>query len=153
MIPARFVPLAELPLTRSGKVDLQALPAPGQSRPHLAASLVGPRNPLEHRIASIWQEVLDLDQVGIYDNFFELGGHSLLATQMISRLRAAFRVDVSFRTLFDAPTVAGIAAAIVAALTQRAANEPGPPSVTRTRWVCKAVRITLLPNRRLAGGA
>ena len=118
-IPARFIPLGELPLTRSGKVDSLALPAPGRSRPLLAAPFVEPRDPVEYRIAGIWQDVLDLDQVGIHDDFFELGGHSLLATRIISRLRATFQVDVSFRTLFDAPTVAGIAAAIVAAFTQQ----------------------------------
>jgi amino acid adenylation domain-containing protein len=70
---------------------------------------VTPRTSLEELLAGIWAQVLGLEQVGIQENFFELGGHSLLATQLISRLREAFQVDLPLRSLFNEPTVAGMA--------------------------------------------
>ncbi len=75
---------------------------------------VAPRNEIEQSIASIWEQLIGIDKVGIYDNFFELGGHSLLAIQTISRLREIFQVDLPLRTLlFEAPTVAELATVIV----------------------------------------
>jgi acyl carrier protein len=109
MIPSAFVFLDDLPLTPSGKVDRKALPAPDNSRPDLDNRFAAPRTPAEQSIAKIWAAVLKLDKVGIYDNFFYLGGHSLLATQVVSRLRDAFRVDLPLRSLFESPTVAGLA--------------------------------------------
>jgi amino acid adenylation domain-containing protein len=105
MVPAAFVLLEQLPLTRNGKVDRRALP-----KPERQGAFVAPRSPVEERLAGMWAEVLGLERVGIHDNFFELGGHSLLATQVISRLRDAFRVELPVRRLFDeGATVAGLA--------------------------------------------
>ena len=109
MIPASFVFLAELPLTPNGKVDRRALPEPDGSRPEQEGAYVAARTPVEELVVSIWQQVLGLEQVGIYDNFFELGGHSLLATQVVSRIRQTFSVELPLRALFEAPTVAGLA--------------------------------------------
>src|SRR5262249_2646552 len=75
---------------------------------------VVPRNSTQKKLVKIWAEVLGLGQIGVYDNFFDLGGHSLLATQIISRVRAAFQTEVSLRTLFEKPTVAELANAILA---------------------------------------
>jgi acyl carrier protein/NAD(P)-dependent dehydrogenase (short-subunit alcohol dehydrogenase family) len=83
------------------------------TRPQLAQDYMAPQTEIEQAIAQIWQELLGLDQVGIHDSFFELGGHSLLAIQAIARLRSTFQVDLPMRSLlFEAPTIAGIAALI-----------------------------------------
>jgi acyl carrier protein len=113
MIPSAFVILDAFPLTPNGKVDRRALPPPGRSRPTLENPYVAPRSPVEEALVEIWAEVLDLDHLGINDNFFELGGHSLLATQVITRVINTFRVKVSIRSLFQAPTVADMAVVIV----------------------------------------
>ena len=109
MIPSALVELETLPLTPNGKVNRKALPAPEIHRIESDIIFVVPRTPAEEIIASIWIEVLRLDQVSIHDNFFELGGHSLLGTQVISRVREAFGVDLPLRMLFETPTVAGLA--------------------------------------------
>ncbi|WP_416671492.1 type I polyketide synthase [Egbenema bharatensis] len=83
------------------------------ARPRLQSHYVAPRTPVEAAIVDIWQTLLGIEQVGIHDNFFELGGHSLLAVQVTSRLREAFQVELPLKSiLFDAPTVAGLAAII-----------------------------------------
>ena len=126
MIPATFVRLDALPLTPSGKVDRQALPAPGQTRPALSEAFVAPRTPAEEILADIWASVLGVAAVGIHDNFFALGGHSLSAVQVLSRLRKAFQVDVPLRTLFDTPTVVALARCLETA-RQAAQSASAPP--------------------------
>jgi acyl carrier protein len=83
-------------------------------RPDLAGAYVAPRDEVEQAVADVWQELLGFEQVGVHDGFFDLGGHSLLATQVINRLRQAFQVSLRLQTLFDGPTVAELAAALVA---------------------------------------
>jgi pristinamycin I synthase 3 and 4 len=112
MVPSTFVILDELPLTPSGKVDVQALPGLGPARPVMTETFVAPRTPIEELLAGIWTELLGIDQIGIHDNFFELGGHSLLATQVISRLREAFQINLPLRCLFESPSIAGLASLI-----------------------------------------
>jgi acyl carrier protein len=128
LIPAFFVFLDSLPLTINGKVDRKALPAPDQSKPELEQNFVPARSPVEEILAEIWAEVLKLEKVEIHDNFFDLGGHSLLATRVISRVRTAFQMEVALRTLFERPTVAELANAI---LTQQATTLDGsaPPGI------------------------
>ncbi|HEY9693234.1 MAG TPA: amino acid adenylation domain-containing protein [Oculatellaceae cyanobacterium] len=117
MIPSAFVQLKTLPLTANGKIDWQALPAPDQVIS--TDTFVAPRNPVEETLASIWAEVLKIEQVGIYNNFFELGGHSLLATKVISRLRQSFQIDLPLHHLFEAPTVADLAVVIAQKLSEQ----------------------------------
>ena len=109
MVPSVFVEIEALPLTLHGKLDRRALPAPEGRRPALDTPYVEPRTPLERRLAEIWADVLALDRVGVEDNFFELGGHSLLGTRIVSKTAEMFRMDVSLRSLFAAPTVAEMA--------------------------------------------
>ena len=129
MVPAIFMPLEALPLLPSGKLDAAALPRPDHTRPQLEEELVEPRNEVEATIARIWMEVLGLERLGVHDNFFVLGGHSLRATQVVSRVREALGVNLPLRVLFEAPTVAGLAAWLDVA--QLAPVEPGGPPLVR----------------------
>ena len=110
MLPSAFIRLDALPLTATGKVDRRALPAPGRARPALKSAFVAPRTSLEEKLAQLWAVMLGLDEVGVHDGFLELGGDSLLATQIVSRVLTQFHVRVPLRALFDAPTVADMAA-------------------------------------------
>jgi amino acid adenylation domain-containing protein len=112
MVPSAFVFLAELPLTRNGKVDVQALPPPGGQRPLLEREYAPPRSPEERTLAGIWAELLNVERVGTHDNFFELGGHSLLAVQLISRVRQATGLELPVALLFQEPTLEGMARAL-----------------------------------------
>jgi acyl transferase domain-containing protein/acyl carrier protein len=94
-------------------------------RPDLDNTYVASRNETEQAVAAIWQTLFGIEQVGVHDNFFDLGGHSLLATQVISRLRDAFRVELSLRNLFEAPSVAELAKLVEA--TRRVAHELQAP--------------------------
>lgn len=111
MIPAVFVPLNRLPRSANGKIDHKALPAPPKMM-RMEDRIVAPRNPVEAQLAELWTAVLGLPQVSITDNFFDLGGHSLLATQLLSRLRTAMGIEIPLRTLFETPTIEGLAAAL-----------------------------------------
>ena len=129
MAPSAFVLLDALPRMPNGKLDRRALPEPGSDRPVLAGAFVAPRTPQEQRMARLWAEILGIDQVGVHDNFFsELGGHSLLASQLASHLREAFAVELPLRTLFEAPTVAGLTAAVAQLIdgTDKAPAESAP---------------------------
>ena len=103
MIPSAFVTLSALPTTASGKVDRKALPAPDWTTAMVQNEYVEPRAGSEQQLAAIWSEVLGVDRVGGHDNFFDLGGNSLLALRLISRVRAAFAIDLPLVTLFTRP--------------------------------------------------
>jgi amino acid adenylation domain-containing protein len=104
MIPSVFVTLDELPLNSSGKVDRAMLPAPEPANTLRDSTFVAPRTAIEERVAVMLASLLDLGQVSVEDNFFLLGGHSLLGTQLIARVRDAFGVELTLKSLFDAPT-------------------------------------------------
>src|SRR5437868_3057605 len=112
MVPAVFVVLNALPLSSSGKVDRAALPTPTTDNTLRDSTFVAPRTDIEKRVADTLASLLDLGQVSVDDNFFLLGGHSLLGTQLIARLRDAFGIEISLRSLFDAPTVAELSRVI-----------------------------------------
>jgi len=131
-VPSTFVCLDERPLTPKGKVNRQALPAPDQSRPELEENHLAPRTPTEQLLAALWSELLKIEWVGIHDNFFVLGGHSLLATQVVSRIRDAQRKEISLRELFQAPTIAELAALID--------HGNGAREVNRTKQIMRVAR-------------
>jgi len=123
MVPSRFVQLDSLPYTASGKVDRRALPEPGAS--DRATDYVAPRTEIEASLAGIWEDLLGVDQVGVFDDFFSLGGHSLLATQVVIRIRRQ-HADIPLHSIFDSPTVAALAEAVERAAS---AEEPEPEPV------------------------
>jgi aspartate racemase len=126
MVPAAFVGLDALPLTSSGKINRRGLPAPDDSRPDLETGYVAPRSPIEQQLASIWYDVLGIEDIGIHDNFFALGGHSLLAIRMNARIASALDVDLPLRKVFEAPTIGELALTIDVLRWAAAGEEPVP---------------------------
>jgi amino acid adenylation domain-containing protein len=110
LVPSAVVFVDALPLTPNGKLDREALPRPEADR--AATPYEAPRDEVEAELAALWCEVLGLERVGVHDGFFELGGHSLLATQLVTRVRRSFRVDFPLSSLFERPSVAGLAAVL-----------------------------------------
>jgi amino acid adenylation domain-containing protein len=108
MVPANYWHVEALPLLPSGKVNRSALT--GYGKPLVdREELTAPRNEIETKLAEIWQELLQVEQIGIEQNFFELGGHSLLVLQVTARIRRIFEVELAVRSVFEAPTIAGLA--------------------------------------------
>src|SRR5581483_4080952 len=107
MIPSAFMLLEAFPLTPNGKIDRRALPAPNTTS--VAEEFEATRNDREQTIAALWQQLLDLQRVGIQQNFFDLGGHSLIAPRLMASINQAFQVALPLRALFAAPTIAELA--------------------------------------------
>ncbi|MEM9923870.1 MAG: amino acid adenylation domain-containing protein [Cyanobacteria bacterium P01_D01_bin.50] len=107
MIPSNYMMLEEFPLTPNRKIDRKALPLPDKNRPDLD-NFVIPKTKIEREIAQIWQEVLQVEKIGIYDNFFDLGGNSLLMVKVHSKLREKFSHDVSLVEMFRHPTISAL---------------------------------------------
>ncbi len=122
MIPASFVGLSALPLTSSGKLDKAALPAPTIENTLGQTSFRAPETPTESKLAAIVSEVLGGGAIGADDNFFLVGGHSLLGTQVVIRARDAFGVELTLWHLFEAQTVANLAATIEGLLLAKLEN-------------------------------
>ena len=113
MIPSVFVLMDRLPLTRNGKVDRRALPAPDLTLAAPEREFVVPRPGVETLLADIWAAVLGLERVSREANFFDLGGHSLLAMQVVARVQETFEVEFPLRRLFGALTLADLAGLII----------------------------------------
>lgn len=105
MIPAAFVRMREFPLTPNGKVDRKALPAPQAGDYQTNREYVAPRDPVEKKLAALWEEVLGIRPVGVKDGFFDLGGRSLLAARLFIKILHAFGKELPLTTLIQAPTV------------------------------------------------
>ncbi|NWD75281.1 amino acid adenylation domain-containing protein, partial [Pseudomonas gingeri] len=127
MLPSAFVVLDALPLTPNRKLDRKALPAPADdafaSRAH-----VEPQGATETALADIWQNLLNLEQVGRHDHFFDLGGHSLLAMRLISQVRQRLGVELNLADIFAQPELAALARILA-----EAAGSSQPPIVAVSR--------------------
>jgi hypothetical protein len=108
MVPSVYLIMDELPQGPSGKVNRAALPAPQRVEASLEAH-AEPQTETEQQIAAVWRDLLGVQRIGLHDNFFQLGGHSMIATVAVSRMRDLFRVELSVRQLFEAPTLAELA--------------------------------------------
>lgn len=136
MVPYHWIALDKIPLTENGKLDRRALPSPVQQRPDLTQPYVAPRNDMERMLASLWQQLLLVDKVGIKDNFFELGGSSLLSLQLVNRLRHEHEIDLPIVDFFEHPVIeeirelleGGQAAAQEATAEQASTVSTGEPS-------------------------
>lgn len=143
MVPAVYVTVDRLPLTPSGKVDRDELPAPSTARPPLPVPMVPPAPGTQQRIAEVWQETLQLDEVGIDDNFFDLGGNSLLLTLLHTRLTETELPGPGGRpltlvTLFEHPTIRALAAHLDRAASGSDRERPAGRRVRRERPVRRA---------------
>jgi amino acid adenylation domain-containing protein len=132
-IPNLFVHLKRIPLTLNGKINHAGLPTVEEARKLIKRNYVAPASEAEKMVAESWGKVLGVEQVGVEDNFFELGGHSLLATQIISRLRSVCGVELPLRSLFERPTVGGLAELLEQTLrSQERAGRPAIRKISRT---------------------
>ena len=116
MVPSSFIMLADLPLTANGKLDRNSLPEPGLIQREAPTEFVKPRNSHEAQLVQMWADILSLsaDIISTDDSFFDLGGQSLLAMQLLIQVQREFGVELPVRTLFEAPTIAATADAILA---------------------------------------
>nr|WP_245673041.1 non-ribosomal peptide synthetase [Nocardia lijiangensis] len=131
MVPAALVVLDAFPLNPSGKLDRKALPSPVFGG---GSEFRAPSTPIEQTVAEVFAALLGANEVGLDDDFFALGGNSLLATRVVARLNAALDANIEVREIFEAPTVAALAARVV----------PGEPGDARPPLV-PVVRPELVP--------
>jgi amino acid adenylation domain-containing protein len=139
LVPDAFVTLDRLPLTPRGKIDRRALPAP-DAAPE-ASPYDPPAGDLERALASVWQEVLGLDRVGVHDNFFDLGGHSLLLVRVQRRIAEAFGHEVPILTLFQQPTIAALAAHLAGRAEAALDGGAEHPEAGRARLAARRRRL------------
>jgi len=166
MVPVSFVEMAEMPLLPSGKLDRRALPEPATGGAAVPRAHIEPRNEVERQLATIWSELLDVKEFGVTDNFFDLGGDSLLAMQVLARIRRAFQVEVSVRSLFDGPSIDALGKAVEGARAsgavprvQQIVPRPRPAtgvdllSAELSKLSPEQIEILLQQVRRFEGGS
>jgi amino acid adenylation domain-containing protein len=143
MVPAAFVFLAAFPLTLNGKLDREALPAPGSERPRLASEYVAPQSDLEKTLADLWKTALRQDQVSVNDNFFDLGADSLMLTTVHRRLERELKREIPITELFQFPTIHSMAERL-------GANREDTGLSDKTQARAQLQRAALARNRRPA---
>ncbi len=109
MIPSHFITLDALPLTVTGKVDYHALPEPPRIRPDLQTAFLAPRTAVETELQQMWQEILDIQPIGVQDNFFDLGGDSLAAEEVLTRIEQEFHLSLPPDVFIHGPTIESLA--------------------------------------------
>jgi acyl carrier protein len=134
MLPAAWVQLPALPLSPNGKVDRRALPAPSAEAVERREASRALQTDMERKVGQIWEEILQIEQVGAEDNFFDLGGHSLLLIEVHTRLQAVLEQELRIVDLFKYPTVGSLAAY----LEQGAVETPASPEKAKTRVAAMA---------------
>lgn len=105
MMPSTWILMEALPLSANGKIDRQALPAPSNQRPSLRQAFVEPRSEIETQLRQMWEELLNIEPIGVRDSFFELGGDSLLATQLLIKVEDVFARAIPPSSLIEEPTI------------------------------------------------
>jgi amino acid adenylation domain-containing protein len=143
MVPSAFVLLDTLPLTPNGKVNRHALPQPEHHLPMAEVSGVLPQTEAERIIATVWQEILQLERVGIHDNFFNLGGHSLLLGKMQFQLQERFGQEISVIDLFKYPTIHTLANYLSLNSSEQSDSQPG-----RNRAETRSTRQASMKQKR-----
>ena len=154
MQPAVYITMAEFPLTATGKVDREALPAPGKERPNLQQAWIEPRSSLERWLCETWAEILELDHVGVHDPFADLGGTSIQAARFINRLQDALSEFVFIVLIFECPTVAKLAARLrrdYAQAVGRVFGEVAPAAVTMPAAEDRVDDVMIARARQLVG--
>src|SRR5208282_4786371 len=109
MVPALFNLIDSIPLTPNGKVNRAQLPAPDLIGLSEHRQFVGPRDEIERRLQTVWQEILDVRPIGVRQDFFELGGHSLNAVRALSRIEHELDCHIPLAAMFPAPTIESLA--------------------------------------------
>jgi acyl carrier protein len=143
MVPAAFVFLDTLPLTVNGKLDREALPAPGSERPHLASEYVAPQSDLETMLTDLLKAALRQNQVSVNDNFFDLGADSLMLTTLHRRLQVELKREILITELFQFPTIRSLAERL-------GANREESGLSDKTQARAQLQRAALARNRRPA---
>jgi len=109
MVPSAFMRIEKFPLTPNSKLDRKALPSPSRTRPLLAQEFIAPQTAVEMQLASLWRELLQIDEIGIDDSFFDLGGNSLAAVRMVRQFHSRFGSEIPAVKVFQHPTIAKLA--------------------------------------------
>lgn len=109
MIPSIYVRLGQLPLNSSGKIDRKALPAPSKANMTAREIGGGPRDALEKQLKEVWEQVFQIEHIGIQEDFFELGGHSLLAGQLMARVNDALKANLPLSSVLEVRTIEDMA--------------------------------------------
>jgi acyl carrier protein len=124
MVPGAFLAVGAFPLTAHGKVDRAALRGAATSAATPTTAYAPPEGPVEEIVADVWASVLKIERVGRNDGFFDHGGHSLLATQVMWRIYEVFSVELPLRLLFEHPTTAEFAEAVIRTV-EATTGQPG----------------------------
>ncbi|GAA2736237.1 condensation domain-containing protein [Actinocorallia aurantiaca] len=127
LVPSAVVVVPALPLDAHGELDDAALPAPEEA----ASRGRAPSGPVEEFLAALFTELLDGRPVGVDDNFFKSGGYSLLAIRLLNRIRATFPCEITLRDVFQAPTVAALAARLQTSVPPEPSASPAPAAEAR----------------------